>query len=51
MLNEPLESGKISVERFLEGGIFVVCDILILIFCKKGWKYLGSWETSFETGS
>jgi hypothetical protein len=40
MLIHPFERREVGVERFLEGGIFVGGDVLVLLFLEKIWKGL-----------
>lgn len=49
MLNEPVKAAQLRVERFLEWGVRVAGNVLILILSKEIRRCLNSWTERVET--
>ena len=48
MLRHPFESCKLGIERFLEDGIIVGGNVLVLSFLEEIWKGLGDYSEAVK---
>lgn len=49
MLNEPIKAAQLRFKRFLERGVRVAGNVLVVVFCKEIRRCLDGWTERVET--